>query len=109
MVLTPGGMAPRGASAADTTLVKALARAFRWRRMMEAGRYGTIEELAAAEKINSSYVSRVLRLTLLAPDIVEAILDGRQPDGVSLPELMKGFSIEWSTQHEWAVQECAQG
>ena len=71
LVLTPGGIAPRGASAADTTLVKALARAFRWRRIMEAGRYGTIDELAAAEKISSSYVSRLLRLTLLAPDMTE--------------------------------------
>ena len=64
----------------DITLIKAVARAFRWRRMLEAGRYATINEIAAAEKINSSYVSRMLRLTLLAPDIVEAILDGRQPD-----------------------------
>ncbi len=95
LVLTPGSMAPRGASAADTTLVKALARAFRWRRMMEAGRYGTINELAAAEKINSSYVSRLLRLTLLAPDIVEAILDGRQPEGMTLPALMETFPVEW--------------
>jgi len=95
LVLTPGGMAPRGASAADTTLVKALARAFRWRRMMETGRYGTIDELAAAEKINSSYVSRLLRLTLLAPNIVEAILDGRQPEGMTLPGLMTGVRVEW--------------
>ena len=98
LVLTPGGMAPRGPAAADTTLVKALARAFRWRRIMEAGRYGTIDELAAAEKINSSYVSRLLRLTLLAPDIVEAILDGRQPEGMTLPGLMEPFSVEWERQ-----------
>lgn len=98
LVLTPGDMAPRGASAADTTLVKALARAFRWRRMMEAGRYGTIDELAAAEKINSSYVSRLLRLTLLAPGIVEAILDGRQPEGMTLPGLMETFPVEWDVQ-----------
>jgi len=98
LVLTPGGMAKRGASAADTTLVKALARAFRWRRMMEAGRYSTIDELAAAEKINSSYVSRLLRLTLLAPDIVEAILDGRQPAGMMLPGLMEPFPVEWARQ-----------
>jgi len=97
-VLTPGGMAARGASAADTTLVKALARAFRWRRMMETGRYGTIDELAAAEKINSSYVSRLLRLTLLAPDIVEATLDGRQPEGMTLPALMEPFPVEWGRQ-----------
>ena len=98
LVLTPGGMAPGGASAADTTLVKALARAFRWRRMMETGRFATINELAAAEKINSSYVSRLLRLTLLAPDIVEAILDGRQPDGVTLPGLLEGVPVGWIQQ-----------
>ena len=98
LVLTPGGMANRGASAADTTLVKALARAFRWRRMLEAGRFATLNELAAAEKINSSYVSRLLRLTLLAPDIVEVILDGRQPDGMTLPGLMELIPVEWRAQ-----------
>jgi hypothetical protein len=82
----------------DITLIKALARAFRWRRMMETGRYGTIDELAAAEKINSSYVSRLLRLTLLAPGIVEAILDGRQPEGMTLPGLLKGVPVEWEGQ-----------
>jgi len=76
LMIAPAGTTNRGFLAADTTLVKAMARAFRWRRQMETGRYGTINELAAAEKINSSYVSRLLRLTLLAPDIVEAILDG---------------------------------
>jgi len=103
LVLMPGGMAPRCPSAADTTLVKAVARAFRWRRMMEAGRYGTINELAAAEKINSSYVSRLLRLTLLSPDIVEAILDGRHPDGMTLPVLMEPFPVEWVRQRAPAV------
>ena len=98
LVLTPGGVVPRGGSAADTTLVKALARAFRWRRMMETGRFATINELAAAEKINSSYVSRLLRLTLLAPDIVEAVLDGRQPEGMTLPGLMEPFPVEWERQ-----------
>jgi len=98
LILAPGGVAARGASAADTTLVKALARAFRWRRMLETGRYGTIDELAAAEKINSSYVSRLLRLTLLAPDIVEAILDGRQQEGMTLPGLIEPFPVEWEGQ-----------
>ena len=95
LVLMPGGMAPGGASAADNTLVKALARAFRWRRMMETGRFATIDELAATEKINSSYVSRLLRLTLLAPDIVQAIVDGRQPEGMTLLRLMEPFPVEW--------------
>jgi len=95
LVVTPGIATNRGPSGADSTLVKALARAFRWRRMLEAGRYGTLNELAAAEKINSSYVSRLLRLTLLSPDIVEAILDGRQPDGMTLPGLMEQLPVEW--------------
>ncbi|MBR0679335.1 hypothetical protein GXW74_02455 [Roseomonas eburnea] len=100
LVLTPSGMANRGTSAADTTLVKAIARAFRWRRMLESGRFGTINELAAAEKINSSYVSRVLRLTLLAPDLVEAILDGRQPQGMTLPRLVEDVAVEWRDHAE---------
>ena len=96
-MVVPAGVLPMPAQA-DVTLVKAITRAFRWRRMLETGRYATIDELAAAEKINDSYVSRVLRLTLLAPDVVEAILDGRQPEGTALPALMKPFSTEWKTQ-----------
>jgi len=68
-------------------------------------RYGTIDELAAAEKINSSYVSRLLRLTLLSPDIVEAILDGRQPDGVTLPGLMEPSPVEWERQRS-PIRKC---
>jgi hypothetical protein len=82
----------------DVTLIKAVARAFRWRRMLESGQFATVQELAAAEKINASYVSRVLRSTLLAPDIVEAILDGRQPEGMTLPGLMEGVAVEWHQQ-----------
>jgi len=81
-VVTPGVLAIEPTQ--DFTLVKAVARAFQWRRMLETGRFGTLAELAASEKINASYVSRVLRLTLLAPAIVEAILDGRQPEGVEV-------------------------
>ena len=98
-MVVPAGVLPMPAQA-DVTLVKALARAFRWRRMLETGRYATIDELAAAEKINDSYVSRVLRLTLLAPDMVEATLDGRQPEGMTLPELMKGVAVEWEGQRQ---------
>jgi len=73
----------------DGTLVKALARAFRWRKILESGVHGTIGDLAAAEKINASYVSRVLRLTLLAPDVVESILDGHQPMTMTLGFLLR--------------------
>jgi hypothetical protein len=76
-------------------MIKALARGFRWRRLLETEVYGTIEEIAAAEKINSSYVSRILRLTLLAPQIVDAILDGRQPEKMTLVVLMEPLSVYW--------------
>jgi hypothetical protein len=95
-MIAPGVMALERRQ--DITLIKAVARAFRWRRMLESGRFTTINELAAAEKINASYVSRVLRLTLLAPDIVEAILNGRQPEGMTLPGLMEPFPVEWEQQ-----------
>ena len=78
----------------DNAMVKALARAFRWRKLLESGVYGAIEELATAEKISASYVSRVLRLTLLAPAIIEAILDGRQPTEMTLAVLMRPFAVE---------------
>jgi hypothetical protein len=83
---------------ADPAMVKALARAFRWKRLLEEGRYTSISEIAAAEKIDRGYVGRILRLTLLAPDIVEAIPDGRQPAGLGLPALLKPFSVEWDRQ-----------
>ena len=82
----------------DNAMVKAIARAFRWRDMLETGTHATIAEIAAAEKINESYVGRVLRLTLLAPETVEAILDGRQPADVTLAVLMKPFAVEWIEQ-----------
>jgi hypothetical protein len=84
----------------DNTMIKALARAFRWRRMLETGAVVTIREIAAKEKINESYVSRALRLTLLAPGIVEAILDGRQSAEVTLPVLMRRFPVGWREQDE---------
>jgi hypothetical protein len=95
-MVTPGVLALERRQ--DITLIKAVARAFRWRRMLESGRFSIINELAAAANINSSYVPRVLRLTLLAPGIVEAILDGRQPEGVTLPALMEAFPVDWERQ-----------
>ena len=85
----------------DNAMVKALARAFRWRKLMETGIYGTVAEIAKADDVNDSYVSRILRLTLLAPDIVEAIIDGRQGHAMTVQTLTKPFPVEWSAQcHE---------
>ncbi len=97
---------PEGATQSqrtDNTLVKALARAFRWKRMLESGEYATIAELAEREGIAPSYMTRVLRLTLLAPDIVEAILDGKQGPEVTLARLLEGFPGQWASQADGLV------
>ena len=100
-VVSPDGesaWAPRPARV-DGTLVKVLARAHRWQGMLDSGEYGSIEELAREERINPSYLARVLRLTLLAPEIVESILDGRHdPERVTLARLMKPFPVAWGAQ-----------
>lgn len=82
----------------DSTLVKALARAFRWKRMLESGEFATIAELAEREGIAPSYMTRVLRLSLLAPDIVEVILDGRQGLDVTLSQGLEPFPLAWKHQ-----------
>jgi len=92
---------PEGASQtrkADNTLVKALARAFRWKRKLESGEFATIAELAEREGIAPSYMTRVLRLTLLAPDIVEAILEGKQGPEVTLARVLEPFPLTWQHQ-----------
>ena len=83
---------------ADNTLVKALARAFRWKRMLESREFATIAELAECEGIAPSYMTRVLRLTLLAPDIVDAILEGKPGPEVTLARLRDSFPAEWDRQ-----------
>ncbi|MFO0992609.1 MAG: hypothetical protein U1E67_11855 [Hyphomicrobiales bacterium] len=84
----------------DNAMVKAIARAFRWNRMLESGEYATVQDLADAEKINPSYIARILRLTLLAPDIVEAILDGRQAAALQLEGILAPFPAAWERQRE---------
>lgn len=98
MQLPDGTTQPRQT---DNTLIKALARAFRWKRMLETGEFATIAELAEREGIAPSYMTRVLRLTLLAPDIVEAILDGKHGPEITLARLQEPFSVEWSEQRQF--------
>jgi len=84
----------------DETLIRALARAHRWKRMLEEGRYRSAAEIADAEKVTRSFVNRLLRLTLQAPDIQEAIIDGRQPKGMQLEELTRAMPSGWEEQCE---------
>ena len=100
LVITPDGVtsAPAPRTRVDNTLLKALARGFRWRKLLEKGDFSTIEEIAKAENINPSYISRVLRMTLLAPEIVEAILAGSHPAGLARAKAMQPFPVEWKRQ-----------
>ena len=99
-IVAPDGceIVPTSKPQADGTLVKAIARAHRWQRMLESGESGTLAELADAERISRSYVCRVLRLTLLAPDIIERILDGRPTAG--LAQFLKPSPVDWERQRE---------
>jgi hypothetical protein len=76
-------------------------RPHRWNRLLEAGQFASMADLAAAEGINHSYVRRILRLTLLSPEIIQLILDGQQSRGMQLETLLKPFPVEWERHMEW--------
>jgi hypothetical protein len=100
-VISPdGGAWERPPSLVDSALVRALARAFRWQRLLDEGTHGTFDELAKAEGVSQSHVSRMLRLTLLSPVLVEGILEGRQPEGMRLEGLLAGFPDNWRNQRD---------
>lgn len=91
------GVVRRGATI-DNSMVKLIVRGFRWQRMLYEGKFTSIEDLSEAEKINPSYVSRVLRLSYLSPKIVGAILDGKGPARLTMKDLMEPFPIDWQKQ-----------
>jgi hypothetical protein len=104
-VVTPmaDGVAPV-TTRADPTLVKALARGFRYQRMLDQGRYASITEMAAAERLERGYLGSLLRLTLLAPDIVESILDGQAYPCISLPSLLEPIPEAWAGQRDRLIR-----
>jgi hypothetical protein len=82
----------------DNTMIKVIARGFRWQRLLYDGTYATIEDLAAAEKINPSYVSRILRLAYLSPTVVQAILEGSHPAWLTMKDLLRPLPSDWAEQ-----------
>ena len=95
MVLPPSATAQ---AKIDGTLVKALARTFRWKRMLDSGTFTSVTEIAAHEKLSFTYISRVVRLSLLAPDIVDAIMAGHQPPTMMLANLLDDVPADWQMQ-----------
>jgi hypothetical protein len=99
LIMMPEGVAaPARKPSRDETLVKALVRAHRWRRRIESGRAKSITDLAEQEGVAVAYVCRLLPLTCLAPDMVETILDGRQPKGLRLAEVLGNGPLGWEEQ-----------
>jgi hypothetical protein len=99
LIMTPEGMAaPSPKLRRDETLVRALVKAHRWRQKIESGRAKSITDLSEQEGVTDAYVCRLLPLTCLAPDIVEATLDGRQPKGLRLAELLGNGPLGWEQQ-----------
>jgi hypothetical protein len=99
-IVAPDGseIAPSSKPQSDGTLVKALARAWRWQRMLDEGVYATVIEIGDAENISKSYVRRILRLALLAPDIVDTILAGRTDQSMILEQLERPLPASWEEQ-----------
>lgn len=98
VVTTVAGESDAVLTRTDPALLKALARAFRYQKLLDDGRYASISEMAAAERIERGYLGSLLRLTLLAPDVVEAILDGRDAEPALLPRLLRPFPTDWAAQ-----------
>jgi hypothetical protein len=99
LIMTPeGAKMPTPKPRPDETLNKALVRAHRWRRRIESGQARSITDLAEQEGVTDAYVCRLLPLTCLAPDVVEAILDGRQPKGLRLAEMLGNVPLAWDGQ-----------
>jgi hypothetical protein len=94
--LTPSRQA--ASQRTNNSMLKALAKAYRWRRMIESGTFTSITELAKAESVNQSYACRILRLSLLAPNIVTEILDGQYPPDLMLKRVMRPLPIRWDEQ-----------
>jgi hypothetical protein len=95
---TLDGKIPEAAEPVQAAVVQALARAFSWAEILESGKVQSISELARSLEVDGSYVTRILKLTTLAPDIVEAIINGKEPDGLSLAKLTRTFPEEWREQ-----------
>jgi hypothetical protein len=96
-------------TAPNSVLLNAVARAHRWKQMLESGQYNSLKELAKAEKINFSYVCRILRLSLLSPMIIETILDGRQEPSLELRHLLKPLPSSWKAQEAMIAEKAGRG
>jgi hypothetical protein len=104
-MVAPDGseLAPSSKPQPDGTLVKALARAWRWQRMLDDGAYASVSNIGDAENISKSYVSRIVRLALLAPDIVEAVVAGRADQSLMLEQLERPLPVSWEGQRRLSV------
>ncbi len=106
MIIAPDGTvgSPEKNPVIDNAMIRALAQAFRWRTLFENGTYGSLDEIGRQEKIAESYISRTMRLALLAPDIIDMILEDRQPESLTLRKLAIAFPLDWDEQRTCLVR-----
>ena len=103
-IIAPEGMDITPKPPREECLAKLVVRAYRWLRLLEGGKVTSVRELAERENLDASYIARIMRLTLLAPDIIEAILDNKHPDILMWKELRHSFPMEWSQQRaKWKI------
>lgn len=102
-VLPPESMTARGARAQDPHILKALGRAWAWRRKLESGEMATAGEIAKAEGVTDRFVSRTMRLAYLSPEVLERILVEREPPAATWNDLVKAASAPWSQQQELVI------
>ena len=102
-IVAPDGseIVPSSKPQPDGTLIKALARAWRWQKLLDDGVYSSVTEISEAEAINKSYVSRILRLALLAPDVIDALLEGRADQPPTLERLERPLPASWKEQRNY--------
>ena len=99
-------IAPSGNTAKDdiaiheAPVVRALVKARRWQTMLESGEAATIKDLAVKEGVDRSYLAKLLKLNILAPAIVERVLEGNYPDTISLEILRAGIPLDWEEQRQ---------
>jgi hypothetical protein len=97
-ILPPADHGPAEKRAQDAHVLRAIARAWNWRRRLERGEASTIADIASAEKVTDRFVSRMMRLAYLAPDVLEKLLIHRIPPALSLNDLMVVADLSWAEQ-----------
>ncbi|NQW08884.1 MAG: hypothetical protein HQ481_03240 [Alphaproteobacteria bacterium] len=99
-ILPPDDVDSRNGRTQDPHVLRAIARAWSWRRQLETGAASTIQDIAAAEKVSDRFVGRMIRLAYLSPSVLESLVITRKPPAISINDLMAVAELPWAEQME---------